>query len=76
MNYGKLIYACAMLTALSIVACGIVYPLAVTVFGTVAFPGGREAARSTITVLRGLAADRAELQRAGVLPFQAVRRGL
>ena len=28
MNYGKLIYACAMLTALSIVACGIAYPLA------------------------------------------------
>jgi K+-transporting ATPase ATPase C chain len=40
MNYGKLIYACAALTALSIVACGIVYPLAVTVFGMTAFPGG------------------------------------
>jgi potassium-transporting ATPase KdpC subunit len=40
MNYGKLIYACAALTALSIVVCGVAYPLVLTVLGTAAFPGG------------------------------------
>lgn len=40
MNYGKLIYACAALTALSIVVCGIAYPLAIAILGTAAFPGG------------------------------------
>lgn len=40
MNYGKLIYACAALTALSIVVCGIAYPLAIVILGTAAFPGG------------------------------------
>jgi K+-transporting ATPase KdpC subunit len=39
MNYGKLIYACAALTALSIIVCGIAYPLAVAILGTAAFPG-------------------------------------
>jgi potassium-transporting ATPase KdpC subunit len=40
MNYGKLIYACAVLTVLSIVVCGIAYPLAIVILGTAAFPGG------------------------------------
>jgi K+-transporting ATPase KdpC subunit len=39
MNYGKLIYACAAMTALSIIVCGIAYPLAVTALGTAEFPG-------------------------------------
>jgi K+-transporting ATPase KdpC subunit len=39
-NYRKLIYACAALTALSIIVCGIAYPLAVAILGTAAFPGG------------------------------------
>ncbi len=40
MNYGKLIYACAVLTVLSIVVCGIAYPLAIVILGTAAFPDG------------------------------------
>ncbi|HEY3273258.1 MAG TPA: potassium-transporting ATPase subunit KdpC [Methanocella sp.] len=40
MNNGKLIYACAALTVLSIVVCGIAYPLAVAILGTAVFPGG------------------------------------
>jgi potassium-transporting ATPase KdpC subunit len=40
MNYGKLVYACAALTALSIAVCGIAYPLAVMALGTAAFPQG------------------------------------
>lgn len=40
MNYWKLIYACAALTALTIVACGIAYPLATWAVSNVAFPHG------------------------------------
>lgn len=40
MNYGKLIYACAALTALAIAICGIAYPLATTLIAAVALPGG------------------------------------
>lgn len=40
MNYWKLIYACAALTALAIVVCGIAYPLATTLIAAVALPGG------------------------------------
>jgi potassium-transporting ATPase KdpC subunit len=40
MNYGKLISACAMLTILTIVACGIAYPLATWAFSIIAFPQG------------------------------------
>jgi K+-transporting ATPase KdpC subunit len=40
MNYGKLIGACAVLTILSIVACGIAYPLATWAISSIAFPQG------------------------------------
>lgn len=40
MNYGKLIYACAVLTILSFVVCGVIYPIAVAILGTAAFPEG------------------------------------
>ncbi|MGA9141238.1 MAG: K(+)-transporting ATPase subunit C [Methanocella sp.] len=40
MNNWKLIYACAAMTALAIIVCGIAYPLATTMISAVAFPGG------------------------------------
>ena len=40
MNSGKLIYACAALAALTIVVCGIVYPVGMALIGGLAFPSG------------------------------------
>jgi K+-transporting ATPase ATPase C chain len=40
MNYGKLIAACAVLTALTVVVCGIAYPLATWAIANVVFPQG------------------------------------
>ncbi len=40
MNYGKLILACAVIVAATVVVCGVAYPLATWAIANVAFPGG------------------------------------
>jgi K+-transporting ATPase ATPase C chain len=40
MNSWKLIYACAALSALTIVVCGFAYPVAMVLIGGLAFPAG------------------------------------
>lgn len=40
MNYWKLIAACAVLVAATIIVCGVAYPLATWAIAAVAFPGG------------------------------------
>jgi potassium-transporting ATPase KdpC subunit len=40
MSYWRLAYACAMLAALTVIVCGIAYPVAITIVAGLAFPQG------------------------------------
>lgn len=40
MSYLRLVYACAMLAALTVIVCGLAYPIAVMLISGIAFPQG------------------------------------